>query len=104
MSGPSVVNTSPAELTEFWQQQVKQQQASGLSYAKYCHLHNLSYCRFLYWNKKLRQAAAPVELMPVVVQAAASKPGVLATVLFKNGKQLQIHDQSILPVLLASLD
>lgn len=104
MSGPSIVNTSPAELAEFWQQQIKQQQASGLSYVKYCHQHNLSYCRFLYWNKKLCQAVAPVELMPVVVHAAASKPDILATVLFKNGKQLQIHDQSILPALLASLD
>jgi len=103
MSGPSILNLSPAELAEFWQQQINQQQTSGLSGAQYCQQYNLSYCRFLYWNKKLRQAA-PVKLMPVVVQTAESQPAILATVLFKNGKQLQIHDQSILPALLASLD
>jgi len=51
--------TNP-ELHEFWQKTVSDWQASGLSGMAYCKQQALTYCRFVYWRKKL----APPESAP----------------------------------------
>ncbi|EWH01125.1 IS66 family insertion sequence element accessory protein TnpA [Halomonas sp. BC04] len=44
---------SSADRERFWQQQIGDWQASGLSGIAYCKQHSLTYHRFVYWRKKL---------------------------------------------------
>lgn len=41
------------EREQLWQQHITQWQASGLSGMAYCKQQSLTYCRFVYWRKKL---------------------------------------------------
>lgn len=38
---------------QIWQQRITDWQASGLSGMAYCKQQSLTYCRFVYWRKKL---------------------------------------------------
>jgi len=40
-----------------WQQHITDWQASGLSGIAYCQQQSLTYCRFVYWRKKLAEPA-----------------------------------------------
>ena len=40
---------------QYWQSQLEQCQALGLSGAAYCKQHHLSYYKFVYWRKKLSE-------------------------------------------------
>lgn len=42
-----------AERKRIWQQHITDWQASGLSGMAYCQQQSLTYCRFVYWRKKL---------------------------------------------------
>jgi hypothetical protein len=39
--------------TESWRSRIKEQQASGISQAKYCFAHAIAINTFLYWKRKL---------------------------------------------------
>lgn len=41
------------ELHHFWQHTLGDWAASGLSGAAFCREHQLSYCQFVYWRRKL---------------------------------------------------
>lgn len=41
------------ERKRVWQQHITDWQASGLSGMAYCQQQSLTYCRFVYWRKKL---------------------------------------------------
>lgn len=45
------------ELEQLWQQHITQWQTSGLSGMAYCKQQSLTYCRFVYWRKKLASGA-----------------------------------------------
>lgn len=45
------------EREQLWQQHITQWQTSGLSGMAYCKQHSLTYCRFVYWRKKLSSGA-----------------------------------------------
>jgi hypothetical protein len=88
-------------LEEFWQEQIKQKLASGLSRAAYCKKHNLTCSRFAYWEKKLAQ---PVNgLLPVQLNPTFAKVSALCTLILKNGNQLEVHDPVVLPTLVSLL-
>lgn len=56
---------------QIWQQRITDWQASGLSGMAYCKQQSLTYCRFVYWRKKLTHSE-PAIFNPVV-QIAAPK-------------------------------
>ncbi len=100
-SCPSILNTSPADLGQYWLEQIKLQQESGLSRASYCRKHNLVCSRFLYWEKKLKQTATT--LLPVTLNPGIVKSDALCTLAFKNGSELKIHDSAALATLISIL-
>lgn len=46
---------TPVERKRLWQQHITDWQASGLSGMAYCQQQSLTYCRFVYWRKKLAE-------------------------------------------------
>ena len=46
---------APTEREQFWRQRITDWQASGLSGMAYCKQQSLTYCRFVYWRKKLTE-------------------------------------------------
>lgn len=48
------------ERKRLWQQHIEDWQASGLSGMAYCQQQSLTYCRFVYWRKKLTGPEASV--------------------------------------------
>jgi len=58
-----------AERKRLWQQHIEDWQASGLSGMAYCQQQSLTYCRFVYWRKKLAEPKA------VIAERPAGLPG-----------------------------
>jgi len=55
-------NSRQAALKEkrrYWEQHIEGWRTSGLTRADYCRQHNLSYDRFIYWNRKFRKEPSP---------------------------------------------
>ena len=53
------------ERRRLWQQHIEDWQASGLSGMAYCQQQSLTYCRFVYWRKKLTEPEASFPEQPV---------------------------------------
>lgn len=56
--------SDPQARHTYWQQQVNTWKESGLSGAKFCEAHDLSYHRFVYWRQKLGCSTAPKKTVP----------------------------------------
>ena len=52
------------EQEQLWQQRITEWQASGLSGMAYCKQQSLTYCRFVYWRKKLASLTVPEGAAP----------------------------------------
>ena len=96
------------EKSNFWQNHFKQQKESGLSRVEYCKQHQLSYVRFGYWLGKLQEQPSST-LLPIHLDITQSSPGIavphaVCTLILKNGCELKIHDKSVLPILLTTLN
>lgn len=90
----------------FWRKHAKRLQESGLSRMAYCRKHQLSHDQFSYWLRKWRKQEAPLELLPVQlkeppIEQESSELKTLCTLAFKNGHQLKIYNQEVLPMLLS---
>lgn len=74
------VNSRQAALEEkrrFWKQCIEDWRSSDSTRAEYCRQHNLSYDRFIYWNRKFRKKSNPafIELkFPAVPYPKMSSP------------------------------
>lgn len=93
---------------EYWDDQIKLKQASGLSRAAYCRLHGIVCSRFSYWENKLTQAnSESLKLLPVRLNSDTSSC-VSADIIrcafsLKSGHELKVYDHSVLPLLLSLL-
>lgn len=90
----------------FWKKHAKRMQESGLSRMGYCRKHQLSHDQFAYWLRKWRKEEASSKLLPVQLKEPpvtheAPAPEALCTLVFKNGNELKIHTQDVLPMLLS---
>jgi len=56
--------TEPRALADYWKQQVKSWQLSGLSQAAFCKTNALAYHRFIYWRSKLDVEPEPQRPTP----------------------------------------
>jgi hypothetical protein len=57
--------TSPTDHLSYWHDHLKSWEKSGLSQAEYCRRHDLKYCHFHYWKRKLRAPSqASVQSVP----------------------------------------
>ncbi len=52
------------ERRRVWKQHIEDWQASGLSGMAYCQQQSLTYCRFVYWRKKLTEPETSVPEQP----------------------------------------
>ena len=78
----------------YWQGQMERWQQSGQSQQAYCREHNLSYFRFQYWRRKLRedeqqavQRGGPPGFVPVAAAGSRAHPGLC--LVLPNGIQLR---------------
>ena len=85
--------TPPSRRT-YWQGQMERWQQSGKSQQAYCREHDLSYFRFQYWRRKLRedeqqavQRTRPSGFVPVAAAGSGAHPGLC--VVLPNGAQLR---------------
>jgi len=46
---------TPTERAHVWQQPITDWETSGVSGSAYCKQQSLTYCRFVYWRKKLTE-------------------------------------------------
>jgi len=97
----------PIQNEQFWHEQIKLRQESGLSRVGYCRLHGLICSKFDYWERKLNPKPAKLsKLLPVKVtpgESVSNSIDTKCTLTLKTGHVLKIHDQSILPVLISLL-
>ncbi len=106
----SPTNYSRVAKKQFWQEHIKLKQESYLSRAQYCRRHELSVSQFGYWEQKcVSQVFHPAsELLPVMLNpgnkiTTSEFLGTSCSVVFKNGHELKVHDQAILPLLISLL-
>ena len=90
---------SSTEGEEFWQKHIQDYQASQLSRAAYCRLHQVNYDNFGYWLRKQSKQAGSL----VAVQLKKEEFPVLCSIKLRSGQLLQIHDQGLLTLLLEKL-
>lgn len=96
MSQPAI------ESKEYWEQQLEQLKLSGLTRAKYCKENDVNYDRFGYWLTKLRPMSS--EFVPVHVHSSSQGQPQNTLCTLEIGKHmLQIHDASVLPIILDRL-
>ena len=100
------VQTKPIENEQFWSEQIKLKKASGLSRSAYCRQHNLICSRFAYWENKLMSQSQPTPQLLAVklhsnTQTISQPAKTLCSLDFKNGYKLNIHDQTVIPLLLS---
>jgi transposase len=56
---------TPSEKLEFWQEQIRFWQESGLSQSEFCKRHGIRSTQWFYWKKRCRNAEAGLTLVPV---------------------------------------
>ena len=94
---------------QLFEEHATKQKDSGLSRLAYCRKHQLNYDQFNYWlrkeNKEVRQLV-PVKLSQPVEPASFTSISatVLCTLTLRSGGVLQVHDKSILPLILSELN
>lgn len=102
----SMANKSD-NIHQYWNEQIKLKQKSGLSGAAYCLKHGIICSKYYYWENKLNSSKPKVtQLLPVKVNSGepVSKPmDTKCTLALKGGHELRVHDQTILPLLISLL-
>lgn len=99
----AVQRHSPVENEEFWRNHHQMQKASGLTRSDYSRQHGLNYDRFGYWIKKQSlNKNHSAELISIKVKASNSPAmqSTLCTLNLSSGHHLQIHDISVLSIIL----
>lgn len=97
----------PIQNMQFWIDQIKLKQASGLSRVAYCRLNGLICSKFDYWERKLKPKPSKVsQLVPVKLNSSeplSRHMNTKCTLTLKGGHELRVHDQSVLPLLISLL-
>ena len=97
------------ENESFWMDHFNRFKATKLSKSKYARQHHLVLHRFAYWCKKLEKISQPIQ--PQVQGFVAVKlkpeqilpyPDILCTLTLGKGRQLLVHHESALRLLLES--
>lgn len=96
----------------YWEHHLSSFGTSGLTRKTYCKEHNVNYDRFGYWKKVLLGQPETTnklipkisKLVPVAIKTAkVSNEKGLCSVRFSNGCLLEVHDESVLPLLLSRM-
>ncbi len=77
-----VISVKSQQRREFWENHLRDWQASGMSQAGYCREHGISHKSFLYWRKRLALARVAVSLVEV--------PRVQTTSVLSVGRPLRL--------------
>jgi hypothetical protein len=96
-----ISNASILVKEKFWDKHIALQNDSGLSQVAYCRNHNLNYDQFCYWKR--RKAPYSSKLLPIKMNKEVIEQESLCTLILKNGCELKIHNQTILPFLISIL-
>ena len=92
---------------QYWAEQIRLKQESGLTSAAYCREHRIICSRFYYWEHQINSAHSELsQLLPVKLYANMPEPHLTdtkCTLMLNGGYELKVHDQAILPLLLSLL-
>ena len=56
---------TPAEKREFWEEQIRIWQESGLSQIEYCKRHGIGQSQWFYWRRRCRDTETGITLVPL---------------------------------------
>ncbi len=97
---PQNTTVAPSHENEaFWKEHITRYQASQLSRAAYCRLHQVNYDNLGYWLRKQLKKSLPL----VTVQLKKEELPIVCSMRLRGGQTLQIHDQGLLMLLLEKL-
>ena len=66
---------------------------SGLNQKAFCQQHNIVYSSFHYWYKRFRDVDPPASGGFVPLQMSDFGTGIFASVIFSNGRGVQLHQE-----------
>lgn len=61
---------TPTEKKEFWEEQIRFWQESGLSQSEYCKRHGIRTSQWFYWRRRCRDIATGLTLVPLKLPSA----------------------------------
>jgi len=61
---------TPAEKREFWEEQIRFWQESGLSQSEYCKRHGIRTSQWFYWRKRCLDSETGLTLVPLKIPSA----------------------------------
>jgi len=61
---------TPAEKREFWEEQIRFWQESGLSQSEYCKRHGIRASQWFYWRRRCRDTETGLTLVPLEFPSA----------------------------------
>ncbi|MCO1336563.1 hypothetical protein MO867_19715 [Microbulbifer sp. OS29] len=82
-----------------WQSHVRAYEKSAQSRRTYTRKHNLNYCQFLYWYRKLTEQTSVSDtpgFVPVDIKPPTATTGNLGVLEFSNGIKLVINSSVLL--------
>ncbi len=95
-----VENQPVLQNASFWQRHVDQFKQCRQSKLSYCNQHKLIYHRFIYWFDKLTSAdekTSPVSsLIQLKLRDKGDENNVIASLVLRNGVQVNIHQEAVL--------
>lgn len=65
---------SPAERREFWEEQNRFWQESGLSQSEYCKRHGIRPSQWFYWRRRCRNTETGLTLVPLKLPSISRHP------------------------------
>ena len=93
---------TPAEKREFWKEQIRFWQESGLSQSEYCKRHGIRTNQWFYWRKRCRDNEAGLTLVPLKLPSINGKShrAPVARVITPNGFTIELDAEAPLSSML----
>lgn len=81
---------STSEKREFWKEQFRLWQKSGLSQSEYCRCHEIRPSQWFYWRRRCREDETGITLVPLKLGALNKNAGKVLRVITPNGFTIEI--------------
>lgn len=91
----------PSEKREYWAEQIRYWQESGLSQSDYCRQHDIRSSQWFYWRKRCRDTETGLTLVPLKLPAMTGPMNRVPAVrvITPNGFTIELDSDASLPLL-----
>lgn len=88
---------TPQEKREFWEDQFRFWQESGLSQNEYCKRHGIQPSQWFYWRRRCRDDETGITLVPLKLGSPSENGGKVVRVITPNGFTIELDLDAYLP-------